>query len=245
MPTPSSSALTPASFLAHNRGGGWYSELVSQRAAAWVALACHRWGVSPSAVTLAGAAIGIGTSVALVLLGPATALGAGWAAVIGLTVGLGWQVAYIFDCADGQLARATGRTSAAGARLDILCDVAVQISVVAALTAVAAVHAPPAPAWLFAVFGGTWMVNLVTSALAGGPASGSLITSGGTAVRLVKLSRDYGAVIAACALVVALAPGWTAGMLVVLSSVNGLFLLAAVAQAAQRALASTEPTVSA
>lgn len=242
MPTPSSPALTTASFLAHNRGGGWYSEAVSQRVAAWVALTAHRSGISPSTITLAGAALGIVTSVALVLLAPATAAGPGSAVLIGLAVGLGWQFAYVLDCADGQLARATGRTSAAGARLDILCDVGVQISVVAALTAVTAVHTPEAPAWLSAVFAGTWMVNLVTSALAGGPASGSLITGGGTTVRLVKLIRDYGAVIAACALVVAIAPEWTAGIMVVLSTVNGLFLLAVTAQAAKRALASTDRT---
>ena len=79
-----------------------------------------------------------------------------WA--VGLLALVGWQVAYALDCADGQLARVTGRTSAAGARLDVLCDVAAQIALVTALAAVAVAHRPddagrgwsprsPAPGW--------------------------------------------------------------------------------------------------
>ena len=38
-------------------------------------------------------------------------------------LGLFWvEVAYVFDCADGQLARRTGQTSAVGAELDFLMD---------------------------------------------------------------------------------------------------------------------------
>jgi phosphatidylglycerophosphate synthase len=48
------------------------------------------------------------------------------AAVIGL---VGWHLAYALDCADGQLARATGRTSPGGAVLDLLIDFAVHTSV--------------------------------------------------------------------------------------------------------------------
>src|SRR5690606_1369410 len=137
---------------------------------------------------------GVGTSVVLVALAPLTTTGAGTALVLGLATGVGWQLAYAFDCADGQLARVTNRTSAAGGRLDVLCDVATQISVVAALAAVAAAQASPPPGWLSAAFAGTWMVNLVTSALASGQANASLIPSRGGAVRLIKLVRDYGAV---------------------------------------------------
>jgi phosphatidylglycerophosphate synthase len=43
-----------------------------------------------------------------------------WLEALALFVGL--QLAYILDCADGVLARATGKTSSFGAMLDKLCD---------------------------------------------------------------------------------------------------------------------------
>jgi phosphatidylglycerophosphate synthase len=219
-----------ATFLAQHRGGGLFSELVSQRAGALLALASYRLGLSPSTVTLAGLVVGVGSSVVLVRWASASAV------LVGLAVALGWQLAYALDCADGQLARVTGRTSPAGARLDILCDVAVQISVVAALTAVAAARTPAAPAWLFAVFAGTWMVNLVTSVLSHGSVAASLVHSRSPLVRVVKLVRDYGAIVGLCGLVVAFVPGWTVWLLALMSLVNGLFLLASIAQATRSAL---------
>jgi phosphatidylglycerophosphate synthase len=228
-----------AAFRAQHRGGGLYSELISQRAGSWLALAGHRLRLSPTTLTLAGLVFGVGSSIALVLL--ATRLGdtaGGW--MIGLAVGLGWQVAYAFDCADGQLARVTRRTSNAGARLDILCDVAVQISLIAAIVAVTAAHAPSTPALLYAIFAGTWMVNLVTSLLAAGPAIASLVSSRSPLVRMVKLARDYGAVIAVCALIVTFAPDRTPWLLSALSILNGSFLIASIIQAAR---ASSVPGV--
>src|SRR5207244_9637763 len=86
-----------------------------------------------------------------------------------------WHVAYALDCADGQLARVTGQSSSEGARVDVLCDVALQIGLVAAVSTVAAHYAPrPAPA-LIAAFAGTWMVNLITSILQQGGSAASLV----------------------------------------------------------------------
>jgi phosphatidylglycerophosphate synthase len=237
--TPVSASITAATFLAQNRGGGLYSESLSQRAGAYLALAAYRLRWSPSAVTVAALVIGVGASVTLVALAARTATGGVPAVVTGLAVGLGWQLAYALDCADGQLARVTGRASANGARLDILCDVAVQISVVAGIVAVTDANAPRTPAWLYATFAGTWMVNLVTSALASGPASASLISARSPAVRVAKLVRDYGAVVAVCALVIALAPGATVWLLVLMSVINGLFLVASIAAAARAAFFRT------
>ncbi|HLT11522.1 MAG TPA: CDP-alcohol phosphatidyltransferase family protein [Micromonosporaceae bacterium] len=227
-----------ADFLAVNRGGGLFSEALSQRIGAAFSLAAHRLGLAPSVLTIVGVTIGLGSSVALVLLSPMAAAGdvAPW--VVGLFVGVGWQIAYAFDCSDGMLARVTGQTSTAGARLDILCDVATQISVVTAISAAAAAHAPATPAWLYPLFAGTWMVNLVTSALASGAAGGSLVQSSSTLVRVVKLVRDYGAVIAVCALVITLLPRQTPWLMAAFSAVNGLFLLASIGQSA---IASLRP----
>jgi hypothetical protein len=55
-------------------------------------------------------------------------------------------------------------------------------------------------------------------------------------VRIVKLIRDYGAVVAFCGLVLTVAPTATIWVLVLFSLVNGLFLVASVAHAAVHAL---------
>ena len=77
---------------------------------------------------------------------PAPRPAGSWAWPVGLLALLGWQFAYALDCADGQLARVTGQTSPAGARVDVLCDVAAQIALVAALAAVAEAQVPETPA---------------------------------------------------------------------------------------------------
>jgi short subunit dehydrogenase-like uncharacterized protein len=55
-------------------------------------------------------------------------------------------------------------------------------------------------------------------------------------VRLIKLIRDYGALITVIALVLAFIPQWTVWLMVVLTAVNGLFLLASIAAAARASL---------
>jgi phosphatidylglycerophosphate synthase len=225
--TTSADVTTPvgpraADFYATNRGGGLFSEAVSQRIGAQFALAAYRMGLTPTALTLAN--LGLGLAVSVVVVANA---GAGW--WVGLLALVGWQVAYALDCADGQLARVTARTSPAGARVDVLCDVAAQIALVAAVSAVAVAQQPGTPAWLVAVFAGTWMVNLVTSVLQSGPQAASMVPSRSLPVRLVKLVRDYGAVIMLAGLVLTIIPEWTVALLVAFSVVNGGFLLASIA----------------
>ena len=62
---------------------------------------------------------------------------------------------------------------------------------------------------------------MVTSVLAGAPGAASLVAGRSLPVRLVKLVRDYGAVIAVAGAVVALAPGATPALMAALSLVNG------------------------
>lgn len=214
---------TASDFLSTQRGGGLFTEAVNQRLGAHLAAFAHRRGLAPTSLTLANLALGITGSVLVIATTP-------WAGPIAAVL---WQFAYCLDCADGQLARATGRASAAGARVDILCDVAVQISLVAAVAATASAHVAGLPAWLGPLFAGTWMVNLVTSLLAGGPAGGSLVPSRSWPVRVVKLVRDYGAIVLVCGVVIAFAPRWTGWLMAALCIVNGGFLAAAIAQAAQ------------
>jgi hypothetical protein len=80
------------------------------------------------------------------------------------------------------------------------------------------------------------MVNLVTSALQQGAAAASLVASRSMVVRLIKLVRDYGAVVTVVGLVLAFAPQWTIGLIAAFAVVNGGFLVASIAAAARTSL---------
>jgi phosphatidylglycerophosphate synthase len=227
---------TAADFYRTNRGGGLFSEAISQRIGAAFAVAAHRSGLPPTALSIANLVLGVAASVTAVGLAGRVASGTAPAWVVGLLALLGWQIAYALDCADGQLARVTGQGTPAGARLDVLCDVAAQIAVVTALSATAVAQRPATPVWLVAAFAGTWMVNLVTSVMQSGPNAASMVASTSLPVRLVKVIRDYGAVIAAAGVVLAVAPQWTVWLIAAFTAVNGGFLLASIAFAARAAL---------
>jgi phosphatidylglycerophosphate synthase len=227
-----------ADYYQANRGGGLFSEALSQRIGARIAFAAHRRRLVPTVLTVGNLGLGCLVSFVVVAAAEPVADGRIWAWPIGLLALLGWQLAYAFDCADGQLARVTGQSSPAGGRLDVLCDVAVQISLVAALAATAEAQVPDTPAWLLAAFAGTWMVNLVTSVMQGGAQGASIVTSRSLPVRLVKLVRDYGAVIALAGLVLTVAPQWTIWFVGMFTLVNAAFLAASVVFTARDALRS-------
>jgi len=229
-------APTAADFRARHRGGGLFTETVNQRIGSYLCVPAYRRGLAPTALTLLNLVIGLGTSVGVVALARPMHAGDVPAAVVGLAALVLWHLAYSLDCADGQLARVTGRTSPAGARVDVLCDVALQISLVTAVATVAAAYRAT-PVWLVAAFAGTWMVNLVTSVMQQGAAAQSLVTSRSPLVRVVKLVRDYGAVVTVLALAIAVVPAWTVWLMAAFTAVNGLFLLASVAAAARASLA--------
>lgn len=217
-----SSVYRVAEFYAANRGGGLYSETLSQRIGAAIAFLGAKAGLSPTIITLGNLALGLTTSITVALNADhVTPLG-------GILALLGWQIAYAMDCADGQLARVTGKTSPSGARVDVLCDVASHIALVAALVLVAR---PPLA--LAAVFAGSWMINVVTSVLGG---SASLLPSRRPVVRVLKLIRDYGAIVFAAGVILAIHPPWMLGFVIVMTLVNGTFLAASVVVAARAAL---------
>ncbi|BCJ27166.1 hypothetical protein Asera_12740 [Actinocatenispora sera] len=227
---------TAADFLAVNRGGGLFTETFDQRLGAVFALTAYRLGLPPTALTAANLVLGVATSVAVVLTAGPVAAGHLPAWLVGVLAFLIWHVAYALDCADGQLARVAGSGSAAGARVDVLVDVAVQISLVAAVGAVAVAQRPSTPVWLVAVFASSWMVNLVTSVMAKEGTNESLVTSSSLPVRIVKLIRDYGAMLLLIGLVLA---AWPAGMIwvmVLFALVNCLFLAASIAAAGRASL---------
>ncbi|NES29826.1 CDP-alcohol phosphatidyltransferase [Micromonospora terminaliae] len=225
-----------ADFHRVNRGGGLFSESISQWIGAVFALVAQRLGLRPTALTITNLVLGLAASVTVVALADDVAAGSVPAWAVGLVALVGWQIAYALDCADGQLARVTGQGSAAGARVDVLCDVAAQIALVTALGATAVAQRPATPVWLIAVFAGTWMVNLVTSVMQAGPNAASMVTSTSLPVRLAKLVRDYGAVIFLAGLVLAVAPALTVWVIVAFTVVNGGFLLASIAFSARASL---------
>jgi phosphatidylglycerophosphate synthase len=223
----------PADFLAANRGGG-LATMLDQRGGSLFAYAAWRTGLKPSHLSLLNLVIGVGVSAGVVAYLPAAREGAPWWPVAIAALAL-WQAAYMLDCADGQLARVTGTGSEAGARVDILCDVAIQASVVAVVVAVADAYTPEVPAWCGAAFAALWMTNLVTSVMAKDDASVSMVRSTSLAVRLVKLVRDYGFVITVIALAL-LVPELMWVVMLGFGAVNALFLLASIATGARASL---------
>jgi phosphatidylglycerophosphate synthase len=227
---------TAADFLARNRGGGLFTETVNQRIGAYLSVAAERLGLPPTALTLANFVLGLVAATLVVLAAPAMADGRVPAAAVGLAALVLWHLAYSLDCADGQLARVTGQTGPAGARVDVLCDVALQIALVTAVSVVAHAYRPDTPTWLVAVFAGTWMVNLVTSTLQQGASAASLVASRSPVVRGIKLVRDYGAVVTVIGLALAFVPAGTVWLMAAFALVNGGFLLVSIAASARASL---------
>jgi phosphatidylglycerophosphate synthase len=235
-PGPTTNAPSAADYYRVHRGGGLFSEAISQHIGSAVAVLAHRRRLAPTVLTVANLAIGCLVSLAVVAAAGPIADGTLPAWPVGLLALVGWQAAYALDCADGQLARVTRRTSPAGARIDVLCDVAAQIALVSALATTAKAQAPHTPAWLLAGFAGTWMVNLVTSVMQNGPEGVSLVPSRSVPVRVVKLVRDYGFVVAVAGLVLTVHPAGTVWVIGLSTLVNGVFLAASIAYTGRQAL---------
>lgn len=219
-------AYSARQMRATHRGGGLYSAAVSQRVGSVLAATAGNAGLHPTLLTLGSLTAGVLSSVLAAYAGVHSA----WP--LGLLALLGWQLAYCLDCADGQLARTTKQTSPYGARVDVLVDFAVQVSVVAAVVTVVAHWQHPHPA-LLGAFATLWLVNLFTSVLGGTAGATSLLESRSAAVSVLKLVRDYGFVIGVLGLLVTVAPRLVVVFFAGFLLLNGLFLLASVARAAQ------------
>ncbi|MEV8509775.1 CDP-alcohol phosphatidyltransferase [Actinoplanes sp. NPDC051475] len=134
------------------------------------------------------------------------------------------------------LARVASMSTVAGGRLDVLCDIAVQVALVGAVAAVATAAHPGLPSWLIAAFGGSWMVNMVTSVMAKEKTSFSLLTATSLPVQLIKLTRDYGAILTAIAAVLAVAPVAMPWVMILFTAGNVAFLAASITRAGRRSL---------
>lgn len=213
---------------------GLFTHLVDYPVAARVALLAYRLGVRPSALTLGNLLLGIGGSVGVIAVAPQLDRPVVHVSV-GVAAWLVWQLAYCLDCADGQLARVSGASSPAGGRLDVLCDIAVQVMLVAAVIAVSASTGPGYPVWLPGVFAASWMTNMVTSVMAKEGTNVSLVRSRSVPVLIAKMARDYGFIVTVIPATILVAPAAMVWVMAGFTLVNAGFLLASIAQAARAA----------
>ena len=192
-----------------NRGYLW-TRTVDQRGGSCVAVWAAQRDLSPNHITLGNLAFGLLASAAALAL-----IRNGLPVAAGVTALVGWQLAYVFDCADGQLARATGTGSTEGALLDVYCDFFVQGGVIT-VTAWRGVEILPetiqAPAVGIAgvlFLSGPYMATLKSikgvQAAAQGPGSRLIETA--------RLVRDYGLQVAVFAIAIAISADVAAGVL--------------------------------
>ena len=212
---------------------GIFTHSINYPVAVRLAVVAHRLRIRPTTLTLLNLLLGVGASAAVIALADVVASGRWVPVVLGVAAWLVWQFAYCLDCADGQLARVTATATPAGGRLDVLCDIAVQVALVAAVIAVAAATTTSMPPWVFGVFAASWMVNLVTSVMAKEGTNVSLMASTSPAVRVVKVVRDYGFMLTVVAGALVIQRSAIVWVMVFFVAVNCGFLLASIAQSAR------------
>lgn len=210
------------------RGGHLLTVRVSQRLGARTGTALGNRGFTPNALSVGNLVVGASTAaVALALLQ--------WNHVAAAAVAfVGWQLAYVLDCADGQLARATGQGSPQGVVVDLLADYGTQAAVAVAVVGAAAPSIPDGTAGVLvtAVLVAGMLVNVYVSAMYTGLPNKpeDLKASSSLPVAVAKtIVRDYPAQLAV--LSVAMALGGLASLVVVIgySAINLLFVVARIA----------------
>lgn len=111
--------------LRYSAGGDPLTRIFSQRLGAIGAYLSYRAGLTPSQVTLLGGAVFAVGAWLYFSLPPGAASAFSCIAL--------FEIAYGLDCADGQLARATAKTSVFGGWLDIAVDYARNVALAMAL----------------------------------------------------------------------------------------------------------------
>ncbi|MBC7764054.1 MAG: CDP-alcohol phosphatidyltransferase family protein [Candidatus Saccharibacteria bacterium] len=127
------------------RGVSLYSRFVNRPIGRVLAAFCYRLGMSPNQVTVASGLI--------TALGIVTMLAGPPHPARGIAVALLLVLGFALDSADGQVARLTGRGSAAGEWLDHVVDAAKIVSIHAAILIVAFRFFPVGGAWLLVPLG--------------------------------------------------------------------------------------------
>lgn len=185
-------ALSAAALYKQKRGGGAITQLVNQRLGSYVGVVAVRLRLRPRTLTLMNPlCAGLTCAAAFALAVPGESH-----AAAGVIFGTGLCVAYSFDCADGQVARATGQASRAGAVLDVICDFLAQAPAYGLVALIAAANAPTPPLFLLlaAVVLPVGSLLLATAMHAGEVVSRSPRQEGGRQFLspIVRLAQDYG-----------------------------------------------------
>ncbi len=202
----------------------------------WVAAVAMRFGVHPTVVTAAN--LGLALIAGVIVIARAEQLHPGW--VPGVLAMLLWQLAFIFDCADGQVARATGKTSSFGARVDTLVDFFVHAIVICALASVIAAQTN-LPGAVIVGLGIFWPVNLLICALARADGNiGHSFTGREGIAAVIKLGRDTGFVLLVIGVWLTAHPQTIVVPAVAFAAFNATFLLASIGREAY--LSMRQPT---
>lgn len=247
---PHSRSVNPGSPSAHvsladahraaldNRADGpLFSKLNSRLGSLFAAFAI-RYGIHPSVVTLIGLIIAIGASV--LIIADVDQARQWW--LTGLVACVCWQLTYVLDCTDGQVARATGKKSDFGARLDVLVDFAAHFAVICAiLTVIARWSDSSIP--LIVTCAAMWPVNILTAVLARTDENvGHSFTVGGHLAAPLKLIRDTGFILFVIGLWVFVDPKSIIYPVVAITAFNGVFLLASIGRELYLSIRSTRGT---
>lgn len=203
------------------RGGGAWTNAVNQSIGAAIARVAMRRDVHPNVLSLLNALVGLATSGAVMITFQWSPIAAGMIGVVG------WQLAYSVDCADGQVARATGRATEEGAVLDLLCDYLVQLSVLAVVAGIATQAVEGAVASSLGVMGtGLWLLSPYYSGIASQRLTGrERFAEMGGLRSLMRLARDYGLQVFLVALAVGVAPAAVILVLIAVGLLNLLFAI--------------------
>lgn len=221
---------------AHRGGGLLCTRRVHDPLGSWAAAVAIRFHIHPTIVTLTGLVLALGAST--LVIAQADHLRAGW--LPGLLALVLWQLSYILDCADGQVARATGKKSDFGARVDLLVDFLVQGGVICALIAVLAQRAD-LPASLLAACAILWPVNLFIWVLVRSDGNaGRLFSRGGNIVTVIKMVRDTGFILFVVGMWLLVAPQSIVVPVVAITAVNASYLLASIGREAYMSMRRTQ-----
>lgn len=213
---------------AHSRDGDLFTSRVSSPLGSWVAAAAIRFDIHPTIITVSD--LGLALVASTFLITQADHLQSGW--IPGLVALILWQLSYVLDCADGQVARATSKTSSFGARVDLLVDFLVHAAVICALATILTQQVD-LPVALLVACGILWPVNLFIGALAkyDGNTGHSFTTRGGM-VAIIKLVRDTGFILLVIGSWLLVHPQSIVFPVVAVCTINACFLIASIGREA-------------
>lgn len=213
---------------AHRGGGDLFTRQVNDPLGSWVAAVAIRFDIHPTIVTLTDLMLALLAST--LVIAQAEHLRAGW--LPGLLALVLWQLSYILDCADGQVARATGKKSDFGARVDVLVDFLVHAAVICALITVLTERVE-LPAALLAAFAMLWPVNLLIGVLARSDGNvGHSFSRRGGIITVIKLVRDTGFILFVMGMWLLVTPQTIVVPIVAITVINASFLLASIGREA-------------